>query len=158
MRNLTVLDVSYNQLAYLPAEIGMLTKLRSLYASNNMLVTLPLEITELHYLSYLDVHRNQIEYIPYEIFQMPGLYISYWGNPGYGGYYYYNDDGFIDFIGGLAEAVYFVFSNGWNLSASLDYQDHLFSAHLSERAVRDGFEHLTVVGTGDFRKQGTKDW
>ncbi|PIA16613.1 hypothetical protein COEREDRAFT_86994 [Coemansia reversa NRRL 1564] len=57
---LHTLDISYNQVAVLPEDIGRLNSLRALYTSNNMLESLPRSIDALQHLEVLDISGNCI--------------------------------------------------------------------------------------------------
>jgi len=58
LRNLTWLDLSYNQFTGVPAEIGQLSNLRHLDLSHNRLTGLPYELGNLHNLEVLDLTGN----------------------------------------------------------------------------------------------------
>lgn len=61
------LDVSDNQISWLPSEIGWLTKLQKFDVSNNKLTALALEIGWLRQLREWDLSNNQITWLPSEI-------------------------------------------------------------------------------------------
>jgi internalin A len=69
----TLLDLSRNQLTYLPPEITELTNLTSLDLGGNQLTNLPLEITELTNLASLELNRNQLTNLPPEITELTNL-------------------------------------------------------------------------------------
>ncbi|AKB37101.1 Leucine-rich repeat containing protein [Methanosarcina siciliae C2J] len=72
-KNLTVLNLSENQLTQLPSEIGELVNLKTLDLSFNELTQLPPEITELKNLTTLDLSRNQLTQLPPEITELKNL-------------------------------------------------------------------------------------
>ncbi len=67
LQNLQILDIVVNKITSIPPEIGRLINLRELHISNNRLIDLPSEIGLLRYLEDLDVHDNEITVIPAEI-------------------------------------------------------------------------------------------
>jgi Leucine-rich repeat (LRR) protein len=67
------LNVSYNQLVSLPAEVSRLRYLERLYASNNSLESLPLELWQLKGLEELHVDNNRIRAFPTGILFLPKL-------------------------------------------------------------------------------------
>ena len=69
----TKLDLSYNQLRELPAEIGQLANLTTLNLSLNQLKELPVEITQLANLTTLDLTYNQLRELLAEIGQLAHL-------------------------------------------------------------------------------------
>ena len=79
LKNLTILDISDNQLTSLPPEITELKNLTELYIFDNQLTSLPPEITELKNLTTLDISDNQLTSLPPEISELKNLtelYIS----------------------------------------------------------------------------------
>lgn len=60
MRQLEYLDISFNLISELPAEIGQLTKLRELNIAGNKVETLPSRFRELKRLETFDCRRNVI--------------------------------------------------------------------------------------------------
>ncbi|MBD2411051.1 leucine-rich repeat domain-containing protein [Nostoc calcicola FACHB-3891] len=69
----TELDLSGKGLTTLPAEIGRLTELRSLYLRSNQLSSLPGEFGQLTNLQSLDLSSNQLSSMPGEIGQLTNL-------------------------------------------------------------------------------------
>ena len=63
----TSLDLSGLQLTRLPAEIGKLTALKSLYLSKNQLTSLPAEIGKLTALTTLSIAANHLTVLPPQI-------------------------------------------------------------------------------------------
>jgi hypothetical protein len=70
---LQTLDVAYNDLTELPAEISKLHYLQGFYANGNSLTTFPLQVLLLPALTSLDLSENQIGSIPPEIRRMDQL-------------------------------------------------------------------------------------
>ena len=68
--NAVSLDLSFNQLRYLPPEIGQLTRLQSLYLNDNELGQIPPELGRLTNLKYLDLFSNDLNQLPPEIGQL----------------------------------------------------------------------------------------
>ena len=73
LTNLTRLNLSYNRLSQLPAEIGTLTNLTTLILSNNQMKELPAEIGTLTNLTTLDLDGNQMTELPAEIGTLTNL-------------------------------------------------------------------------------------
>ena len=67
------LDLSNNQLAFLPVEIGQLVNLEILDLYYNQLTFLPVEIGQLVTLQYLNLFNNQLTFLPVEIGQLVAL-------------------------------------------------------------------------------------
>jgi hypothetical protein len=67
LTQLTILDISKNQLTKIPESIGQLVKLIELKLNNNKLKSLPNSITNLTKLNLLSVHHNQIRELPTDI-------------------------------------------------------------------------------------------
>lgn len=65
---LVTLDLSYNKLAILPANVTRLTALQELTVSNNQLIDLPDNIGDLKELTLLDVRHNQLRSLPSSLF------------------------------------------------------------------------------------------
>ncbi len=73
MQCLQHLDLSRNQLTYLPPALCQLAQLQSLVVNNNKLVSLPEEIGELTNLMQLDVSCNEIAHLPVQIGDLSNL-------------------------------------------------------------------------------------
>jgi hypothetical protein len=69
------LDISFNQLTALPAEIGQLLALQKLNVSYNQLTALPAEIGQLVALQKLEVQENQLTTLPVTLEKCIALYI-----------------------------------------------------------------------------------
>lgn len=67
LENLIELDLSFNELQYLPTSIGKLRNLKKLNLSGNKISFLPREFENLTSLEYLDFDGNPIERVPVEI-------------------------------------------------------------------------------------------
>jgi internalin A len=67
LENLIELDLSFNELTYLPTSIGKLNKLKRLNLSGNKISVLPNEFENLTALEFLDFEGNPIERVPVEI-------------------------------------------------------------------------------------------
>jgi len=67
LENLVELDLSFNELRYLPTSIGKLTKLKRLNLSGNKINSLPREFENLTSLEFLDFDSNPIGRVPIEI-------------------------------------------------------------------------------------------
>lgn len=67
LENLVELDLSFNELSYLPTSIGRLKKLKKLNLSGNKISNLPREFENLHSLEFLDFDGNPIGRVPMEI-------------------------------------------------------------------------------------------
>ncbi|GAB3508629.1 COR domain-containing protein [Spirosoma knui] len=65
--NLTELDLSFNELTYLPSSLGKLTKLKKLNLSGNRIQLLPKEFENLTSLEVLGLDGNPMERVPVEI-------------------------------------------------------------------------------------------
>lgn len=65
--NLIELDLSFNDLTYLPSSLGKLTKLKRLNLSGNKIGSLPKEFENLVSLEFLDLDGNPMERVPVEI-------------------------------------------------------------------------------------------
>ncbi|MCD4777565.1 MAG: leucine-rich repeat domain-containing protein, partial [Desulfobacterales bacterium] len=77
LANLTTLDLRGNQLTELPAEITQLAKLTTLDLSGNQLSDLPAEITQLTKLTTLNLSKNLLSELPAEITQLTKLTTLY---------------------------------------------------------------------------------
>ncbi|SDI09796.1 small GTP-binding protein domain-containing protein [Chryseobacterium taeanense] len=67
LENLIELDLSFNELKYLPTSIGKLKKLKRLNLSGNKISSLPKEFENLTSLEFLDFDSNPIGKVPIEI-------------------------------------------------------------------------------------------
>ena len=67
LENLIELDLSFNELTYLPSSLGRLTKLKKLNLSGNKIRSLPKEFENLVSLEALGLDGNPIERVPVEI-------------------------------------------------------------------------------------------
>ncbi|MFM2290491.1 MAG: hypothetical protein RIS29_304, partial [Bacteroidota bacterium] len=67
LENLIELDLSFNELQYLPTSIGKLKKLKRLNLSGNKISSLPKEFEKLTSLEFLDFDSNPIGRVPVEI-------------------------------------------------------------------------------------------
>eukprot|EP00047_Mylnosiga_fluctuans_P011248 m.20207 g.20207 ORF g.20207 m.20207 type:complete len:987 (-) comp3512_c0_seq1:74-3034(-) len=80
--NLTVLDVSNNDIAEVPSDVGRLSNLLELRLNNNKIVSIHPGIGSLSKLSVLTLHSNNLAAIPAEIGSLPALTVlSLEGNP-----------------------------------------------------------------------------
>jgi hypothetical protein len=76
IRSLVELDVSFNDLSYLPTNIGYeLPNLKKLLIHLNKIRSLPLSICELKSLRYLDAHFNELHGLPNAIGRLTNLEI-----------------------------------------------------------------------------------
>jgi hypothetical protein len=73
LTSLEKLDLWSNELTTLPAEIGNLASLEKLYLRNNKLTTLPAEIGNLTSLEKLDLWSNKLTTLPAEIGNLTSL-------------------------------------------------------------------------------------
>ncbi len=73
LTNLTLLDLSNNQLKALPPELSQLTNLSVLHLSNNQLTVLPSELSRLLNLTELYLSNNQLTVIPPAFNQLTNL-------------------------------------------------------------------------------------
>ena len=78
--DITSLNLSNNQLTFLPDSIGNLRKLEELHVSGNQLVQLPETIGNLFHLDFLAFDRNQIVSIPERIGDLTHLKILFMNN------------------------------------------------------------------------------
>jgi internalin A len=67
LENLIELDLSFNELTYLPSSLGKLKKLKKLNLSGNKISSLPIEFENLISLEFLDINDNPIGNAPVEI-------------------------------------------------------------------------------------------
>jgi len=67
LRKLTTLNLSYNNLSYLPGEIGSLLNMITLNLNHNKLINLPKELGLLRNMVTLDLSFNSLEHLPEEI-------------------------------------------------------------------------------------------
>ena len=80
LTQLTILNLSNNKLTYLPVEIWQLTQLTSLLLTTNNLTKLPVEIGQLTRLTKLDLQDNELTQLPVEIGQLIRLTTLYLSN------------------------------------------------------------------------------
>ena len=77
----TEIDLHSNQLAgSIPAELGSLSSLTTLYLNSNQLTSIPAELGSLSSLTYLNLYSNQLTGIPAELgslASLTALYLSY---------------------------------------------------------------------------------
>ncbi len=77
LTNLIILDLSNNQLTSVPREIAKLTNLATLYLGNNQLTRVPPEIAKLTNLRYLSLRENRLTRVPPVIANLSNLiYLS----------------------------------------------------------------------------------
>jgi Leucine-rich repeat (LRR) protein len=82
LTNLTLLNLTNDDLASVPPEIGSLQNLQVLYLGNNQLTTLPPEIGNLSNLWMLSLFQNNLTSLPDTISQLKNLKIlGLTGNP-----------------------------------------------------------------------------
>ena len=70
MASLSDLDVSCNEISFLPSQIGDLVSLKYLDLRRNLLVELPPDLCELQGLRRLDISENRIQALPSQIKHM----------------------------------------------------------------------------------------
>ena len=73
LSQLKVLDLSGNDIDFLPASINKLSTLRELFLTNNKLKEIPVEITELSRLEDLHLTNNELESLPENIEKLRSL-------------------------------------------------------------------------------------
>lgn len=73
LKHLTHCRLSHNHLALLPPEIGRLTQLTHLEINSNMLESLPDSMDQLTSLILLDLYDNQLECFPHLLMKLPAL-------------------------------------------------------------------------------------
>ena len=159
LTSLQYLYLNNNRLTELPPSIGKLRNLYYLDVSYNRLVSLPLEITQLSSYCRVNVMHNRITYIAEEVFDRFRTYLSYGCNPGYWDYYWCGDYDYTDSTdtniyykdrdNGFS-MLYGVLSTGWNMSVSMQYDQEEFRAQLSEHAVQEDRERLSVAAAGKY--------
>ena len=79
-KDIKMLNLSFNNLTHLPAEIGQLTQLTSLFLQNNNLIQLPVEIGQLIQLTTLDLSGNNLTQLPVEVWHLTRLTSLYLTN------------------------------------------------------------------------------
>lgn len=78
---LKTLDMSHNQIDFLPASICLLTRLETLDVRNNKLQRLPITLRRLTDLKNLIVSHNQLPSLPSSVMEMRLTKLSFMGNP-----------------------------------------------------------------------------
>ena len=74
LKNLTALNLSFNDITHIPEGVWKLTKLKTFSAVGNKLTNIPKEIGNLKNLEYLNVCGNEIESFPLEMGLLKNLY------------------------------------------------------------------------------------
>jgi len=77
-KQLTYLDISYNNISKLSPEIGDLSNLSKLDLKRNKLTDLPWEIMNLKSLTYFDLSYNKLSSLPPEIFSLNKINSNSW--------------------------------------------------------------------------------
>ncbi|WP_010297605.1 leucine-rich repeat domain-containing protein [Candidatus Odyssella thessalonicensis] len=70
---LTMLNLSHNDIAYLPEEIGILSNLEELILDNNHLTALPKSLLQLKKITRLCISNNQLDEVPSRIYELKSL-------------------------------------------------------------------------------------
>ncbi|EDV37762.1 uncharacterized protein Dana_GF13614 [Drosophila ananassae] len=70
---LNELDVTKNQISYVPTNISQFSKLSTLNLSCNLLCELPMELAGLQLLQYLDISYNRFDHLPRCIYELESL-------------------------------------------------------------------------------------
>lgn len=73
LRHLNHLDLSHNELLYLPFEIKVLQRLEQLNVCNNSLTDLPFTLAKVSSLQVLNVSHNKLQYIPFSLIKEMAL-------------------------------------------------------------------------------------
>eukprot|EP01105_Mastigella_eilhardi_P008567 TRINITY_DN2075_c0_g1_i1.p1 TRINITY_DN2075_c0_g1~~TRINITY_DN2075_c0_g1_i1.p1 ORF type:complete len:817 (+),score=187.21 TRINITY_DN2075_c0_g1_i1:306-2453(+) len=73
LNNLADMDLNWNKLTQVPAELGRLSVLKALELSSNYLINLPPEMALLSNLEMLDIAQNQFSTLPYCVYKMTNL-------------------------------------------------------------------------------------
>lgn len=74
LHRLTCLKLWYNQIAYIPVQIGNLTGLERLYLNRNQIDKIPVQLFFCRKLRYLDLSHNNLTSIPVEISFLQSLH------------------------------------------------------------------------------------
>ena len=157
LTSLQYLYLSNNKLTEFP-DLSALTSLQQLDLSNNQLSELPVfVIGNISALYYINVQFNRITDIPQELISRFGDNIRYECNPGHMDYYWcditYNNN-----KGEVLSMLYGMMSAGWNMSVSMQYDQEEFRAQLSEHAVQEDRERISVAAAGKYSLASHNYW
>ncbi|XP_063289541.1 volume-regulated anion channel subunit LRRC8A-like [Pelobates fuscus] len=73
LHRLTSLKLWFNQIYYIPVQIGNLETIERLYLNNNKIDNIPVQLCYCRRLRYLDLSHNNLSYIPPEIGKLQNL-------------------------------------------------------------------------------------